>query len=131
VRAADAVLLDAPCTATGTIRRHPDLPVLKTALDPKSLAATQAKLLAAAAAMIRPGGYVFYSVCSLQPEERRVVVDAVCAADPTLVPVPIPKDAAGDAQFIDAAGDLGTLPSHWPERGGLDGFYGALLQKRA
>ncbi|MGE3334819.1 MAG: RsmB/NOP family class I SAM-dependent RNA methyltransferase [Rhodospirillaceae bacterium] len=126
---ADAVLLDAPCTATGTIRRHPDLPALKTALDPKSLAATQVKLLTAASAMIRPGGYVFYSVCSLQPEERRAVIDAVCAADPTLRHVALPQDAAGDPQFIDAAGDLGTLPAHWPQRGGLDGFYGALLQK--
>ncbi|MGE3477609.1 MAG: RsmB/NOP family class I SAM-dependent RNA methyltransferase [Rhodospirillaceae bacterium] len=126
---ADAVLLDAPCTATGTIRRHPDLPVLKTALDPKALAATQTKLLNAAAAMIRPGGYILYSVCSLQPEERRAVVEAVCAADAALTRLPLPKDAAGDGAFIDAAGDLVTLPAHWPERGGLDGFYGALLQK--
>jgi 16S rRNA (cytosine967-C5)-methyltransferase len=126
---ADAVLLDAPCAATGTIRRHPDLPFLKPVLDLASFAAGQRKLLAAAAAMVKPGGYVLYSVCSLQPEERKAVVDAVLASDTTLAHLPIPKEAAGDPAFIDSAGDLVTLPAFWPERGGLDGFYGALLRK--
>jgi 16S rRNA (cytosine967-C5)-methyltransferase len=126
---ADAVLLDAPCSATGTIRRHPDLPILKTAINLKAFADAQGKLLAAAAAMVRPGGYILYSVCSLQPEERRAVVDAALAADAALAHVPILKDAVGDDQLIDSAGDLGTLPAQWPDRGGLDGFYGALLRK--
>lgn len=128
---ADGVLLDAPCSATGTLRRHPDLPFLKTTLNLAAFAATQTKLLTAAADMVRPGGYVLYSVCSLQPEERRAVVDAVLAAVPALVRVPIPAAAVGDAQLIDAAGDLATLPAHWPDRGGLDGFFAALLQKTA
>jgi 16S rRNA C967 or C1407 C5-methylase (RsmB/RsmF family) len=68
-------------------------------------------------------------VCSLQAEERRAVVDTVLAADTTLAHVPIPKDAVGDSQLIDSAGDLVTLPAQWPDRGGLDGFYGALLRK--
>lgn len=126
---ADGVLLDAPCSATGTLRRHPDLPFLKTTLNLAAFARTQGQLLAAATAMVRPGGYVLYSVCSLQPEERRAVVDAALAATPALTRVPIPAAAVGDPALLDAAGDLRTLPAHWPDRGGLDGFYGALLQK--
>jgi len=129
-RLADAVLLDAPCSATGTLRRHPDLPFLKTAPDLRAFAALQGQLLTAAAAMVKPGGFVLYSVCSLQPEERRAVVEAVLAAESTLARVKLPSDAVGgESQFIDRLGDLRTLPAQWPERGGLDGFYGALLQK--
>ncbi len=65
----DAVLLDAPCSATGTIRRHPDVPHLKRPRDLAALAAGQDRLLDAAAAMLRPGGRLVYAVCSLQPEE--------------------------------------------------------------
>ena len=127
---ADAVLLDAPCSATGTIRRHPDLPYLKRAEDVAGFAALQAKLLAAAADMVKPGGFVFYSVCSLQPEERRPVVEAFLGANPSFTRVKItPETMGGESQLIDHKGDLRTLPSQWPELGGLDGFYGALLQR--
>ncbi|MGE4063835.1 MAG: RsmB/NOP family class I SAM-dependent RNA methyltransferase [Rhodospirillaceae bacterium] len=126
---ADALLLDAPCSATGTLRRHPDLPFLKTTLNLDAFAAAQAKLLTAAAEMVRPGGLVVYSVCSLQAEERAAVVDAVAAAA-KLDRVPIPAAAVGGvAAFIDARGALATLPAHWRESGGLDGFYGCLLRK--
>ena len=126
----DAVLLDAPCSATGTIRRHPDLPYIKRAEDIAGFAARQAQLLAAALAMVKPGGLVFCTVCSLQPEERRPVVEAVLAANPEFARVKISKDAvAGESQFIDHLGDLRTLPSQWPELSSLDGFYGALLQR--
>jgi len=129
---ADGVLLDAPCSATGTIRRHPDLPYLKRAQDIAAFAALQTKLLASAAAMIRPGGFIFYSVCSLQPEERRPVVEAVLEANPELTRIKIAKEAVnGESQFIDHRGELRTLPSQWPELSGLDGFYGALLQRSA
>ena len=128
----DAVLLDAPCSATGTIRRHPDLPYLKRAEDIAGFVTLQTRLLTAAVDMVKPGGWVFYSVCSLQPEERRPVVEAVLAANPALARVKIPKEAvAGESQFIDHKGELRTLPSQWPERGGLDGFYGALIQRSA
>ena len=126
---ADGVLLDAPCSATGTLRRHPDLPFLKRTIDLAAFAAAQQKLLTAAAAMVRPGGFVFYSVCSLQPEERRAVIAAVTSADSALLQSRVPPEATGEAGLIDSAGDLQTLPAHWPERGGLDGFYGALLRK--
>jgi 16S rRNA (cytosine967-C5)-methyltransferase len=127
---ADAVLLDAPCSATGTIRRHPDLHYLKRPEDVAAFAAHQTKLLTAAVQMVKPGGWIFYSVCSLQPEERKPVVDAVLAADPVLSKVKIPKEAlAGESQFVSHLGELRTLPSQWPERGGLDGFYGALLNR--
>jgi 16S rRNA (cytosine967-C5)-methyltransferase len=129
---ADAVLLDAPCSATGTIRRHPDLPYLKRAEDIPGFVSLQTKLLTAAAEMVKPGGLIFYSVCSLQPEERRPVVEAVLAATPDLARVKIDKAAVGgESQFLDHKGELRTLPSQWPERGGLDGFYGALLQRNA
>jgi len=127
---ADAVLLDAPCSATGTIRRHPDLPYLKRADDLPGFVTVQTKLLTAAAEMVKPGGFILYSVCSLQAEERRPVVEAVLAANPTLTKVKIPKEAVGgESQFIDHRGDLRTLPSQWPELTGLDGFYASLLQR--
>ena len=126
----DGVLLDAPCSATGTLRRHPDLPHLKRPDDIPQFVALQTKLLAAAAEMVRPGGFLFYSVCSLQPEERRPVIEAMLAANPSFAQIKIPTAAvAGESQFIAPGGELRTLPSQWPERGGLDGFYGALLQR--
>lgn len=127
---ADAVLLDAPCSATGTIRRHPDLPYLKRAEDIGALVPLQTQLLTAATEMVKPGGLIIYSVCSLQPEERRPVVEAVLTANPAFVRVKIASDAVGgESQLLDHRGELRTLPSQWPERAGLDGFYAVLLQK--
>ena len=128
----DAVLLDAPCSATGTIRRHPDLPFLKRASDIALLADMQKKLLAAAVEMVKPSGLIFYSVCSLQPEERRQAIESFLAADArvTLEKIP-PAAVGGEIQFISPRGELRTLPCQWAEHGGLDGFYGALLRKAA
>ena len=127
---ADGVLLDAPCSATGTIRRHPDLSHLKRPTDPARFATLQAELLTAAAQMVKPGGYVFYSVCSLQAEERKAVVAAVIEQGAPLSPIKIAADAvSGESQLITPAGELRTLPSQWSELGGLDGFYGALFQR--
>ena len=129
---ADGVLLDAPCSATGTIRRHPDLPFLKQPGDIAGFAQNQRRLLAAAVDMVKPGGVLVYSVCSLQPEEGAAVVDAVLAQDNRVARVAIPPDAVnGIADALTPDGDLRTLPCHWAQQGGMDGFYAALLRREA
>ena len=127
----DAVLLDAPCSATGTIRRHPDLPWRKSANDIPALAAAQLRLLANAAAMVKPGGLLVYAVCSLQPEEGPAVVAGFLQANSAFALEPAaPHEIGGTGEFIAADGTLRTLPCHWRERGGLDGFYIARLRAR-
>lgn len=122
----DAVLLDAPCTSTGTLRRHPDVAWLRRPTDVRALAELQSKLVAAAAALLKPGAPLLYAVCSLEPEEGEgVVTDALkhgWKRDPFRA-----GDVPGADEFITPAGDLRTLPAHWPEIGGLDGFYAARL----
>lgn len=125
---AELVLLDAPCTATGTIRRHPDIAWLKAPDDVARLARTQDRLLANAAAMLAPGGVMVYAVCSLEPEEGPARIAALLAAAPGLRRMPIrPEEIAGLAEAITPEGDLRTLPCHWQARGGMDGFYAARL----
>ncbi len=125
----DGLLLDAPCSATGTIRRHPDLPFLKRPDGVGAFVAVQVALLKAAVAMVKPGAPIVYSVCSLQPEERDAVIDAACA-EANIARLKIPAAAiAGESQFLTRDGALRTLPSQWGELGGLDGFYGVLLQR--
>ncbi|HLB79046.1 MAG TPA: MFS transporter, partial [Dongiaceae bacterium] len=127
----DAVLLDAPCTATGTIRRHPDIPWLKTPDDLAKLVPLQDRLLAAAIEMTAPGGVLVYGVCSLQPEEGPQRIAALLAAGAPVERVPIdPAEIGGLAEAITPAGELRTLPCHLPELGGLDGFYAARLRRR-
>jgi 16S rRNA (cytosine967-C5)-methyltransferase len=127
----DAVLLDAPCTATGTIRRHPDIPRLKEPGDVAKMTGLQSKLLTAAAEMVKPGGTVVYCVCSLQTEEGPGRIDALPTASTPLVLDPISLAEAGAAaEFLDRRGRLRTLPSHWTERGGLDGFFIARFKRR-
>ncbi len=127
---ADAVLLDAPCSATGTIRRHPDILWLKTPDDVQRLTRTQDKLLANAATMLAPGGVLVYAVCSLQPEEGVERIEALLRAKPELKRAPVtPEEIGGLAEAITPEGDLRTLPSHWSARGGMDGFYAARLTK--
>jgi 16S rRNA (cytosine967-C5)-methyltransferase len=121
----DAVLLDAPCSATGTIRRHPDVPHLKRPRDIAMLGETQDRLLHAAERMLRPGGRLIYAVCSLQPEEgaRRL---AGCALRHDL----FRKDELpGLPEAITVEGNLRTHPGMWRERGGMDGFFAARLIK--
>ena len=127
---ASLVLLDAPCSATGTIRRHPDIPHLKSASDVTRLARIQARLLAAAAMMLAPGGTLIYCVCSLEPEEGPRRIDELLAQDSRLRRRPIAADEIGGlAQCLTAAGDLRTLPCHLAPEGGLDGFYAARLAR--
>ncbi len=111
----DAVLLDAPCTATGTIRRHPDILHLKRRDDVANLADLQSRLLANAAAMVRPGGLLVYCTCSLEPEEGERQIEAFLARAPEFRRVPVrPGEAGIAADWITADGDLRTLPCHSP-----------------
>jgi 16S rRNA (cytosine967-C5)-methyltransferase len=128
---ADAVLLDAPCTATGTIRRHPDVAWIKRQDDVAALAAAQRRLLAAAAEMVRPGGLIVYCACSLQPEEGP---DHVAWVKDHLQPEPLTPDAAGSAlaalpSAITAEGHLRTFPFFLSESGGMDGFYAVRMRR--
>ena len=125
----DAVLLDAPCNATGTIRRHPDVPHLKRPRDVAALVETQDRLLAAAAAMLRPGGRMVYSVCSLQPEEGPARLRTVLARGDLSHEPFTPAELASLPEALTPDGNLRTLPSMWPERGGMDGFFAARLIK--
>ncbi|WP_404382387.1 RsmB/NOP family class I SAM-dependent RNA methyltransferase [Caenispirillum salinarum] len=122
----DAVLLDAPCTATGTIRRHPEALRLKKAADAEALTALQDALLAASAEMVKPDGTVVYCVCSLQPEEGAPRLAA--AVGLTVDPVR-PEEIGGLADCVTAEGYLRTLPFHLAEVGGMDGFFAARLRR--
>lgn len=132
---ADAVLLDAPCSATGTLRRHPDIAWLKSSRDVAATVAMQDRLLDAAATMLVPGGTLVYGVCSLQPEEGPARIAALLDRNDALERLPL---AAADVPGCDALtpaavtpdGDLRTLPCHFSERGGMDGFYAARLRRR-
>ncbi|NQW12051.1 MAG: MFS transporter [Alphaproteobacteria bacterium] len=126
----DAVLLDAPCSATGTIRRHPDIPWLKGEGDIAKLVALQDRLLAAATDMLAPGGVLVFCTCSLEPEEGVERVDALLASRADLRRRPIdPAEIGGLDGLITPQGDLRTRPDHLAELGGLDGFYAARLVK--
>jgi 16S rRNA (cytosine967-C5)-methyltransferase len=131
-RPAKFVLLDAPCTATGAIRRHPDVPHLKSPDDVARLAAVQERLLAAAVDMLAPGGTLVYCTCSLEPQEGPQQIERLLARGATVKRLPV--DAAeigGLGECITPAGDLRTLPSHLSEIDGLDGFYAARLVRAA
>ncbi len=125
----DTVLLDAPCTATGTIRRHPDIPHLRGPADVDRLADLQGRLLAHTAAMVAPGGLLVYASCSLQPEECEQRVEIFLASAPEFSRLPVRAgELEGLSEAVTTAGDLRTLPYHWAEHGGMDGFYAARLR---
>jgi 16S rRNA (cytosine967-C5)-methyltransferase len=127
---AEAVLLDAPCSATGTIRRHPDIPWLKSPDDVATLAGLQDRLLAAAVEMVAPGGILVFCTCSLQPEEGSERVAALLARQAPVAREPIrPEEIGGLPELIIGEGDLRTLPCHLPDQGGLDGFYACRLRR--
>jgi 16S rRNA (cytosine967-C5)-methyltransferase len=126
----DAVLLDAPCTATGAIRRHPDVPHLKQPEDVARLAVVQENLLRAAIDILRPGGMLVYCTCSLEPEEGRDRIEALLRSGLPIARRPIDADAIGAPEdWVNDEGDLRTLPCHLPEHDGIDGFYAARLVK--
>lgn len=130
----DAVLIDAPCSATGTIRRHPEVAWTKAPADIASLAALQTRLLAHAADLVKPGGVLVYSTCSLEPEEGERQVEAFLNARPDFSRLPVtPGECGIAAEWINAAGEVRTLPTHLPDEdprfAGLDGFFAARLKK--
>jgi 16S rRNA (cytosine967-C5)-methyltransferase len=128
---ADAVLLDAPCTATGAIRRHPDVPHLKHPEDVARLAVVQENLLHAAVEMLRPGGTLVYCTCSLEPEEGPERVESLLRSGAPVERWPIePQKIGAAADWVTEGGDLRTLPCHLAEHDGIDGFYAARLVKR-
>jgi len=132
-RTFDVVVLDAPCTGTGIISRHPDILRLKRAGDVARMAQVQTAMLRNAASLVRPGGTLVYSTCSLEPEEGRAQIEALLAGDPALQRMPITaSEIGGDASWL-VDGDVRTLPHHMQTEGtgGLDGFYIARLRRAA
>jgi 16S rRNA (cytosine967-C5)-methyltransferase len=126
----DAILLDAPCSATGTLRRHPDVARHKSPAEVMKLAGVQARLLRAAIPMLKPGGTLVYCTCSLEPEEGSEQIAALLAEGVPLRRVPIRADEVGGlAELISPDGDLRTLPCHLAGQGGMDAFFAARLEK--
>ncbi len=128
----DAVLLDAPCSSTGAIRRHPDIPYIKSPKDIAALAALQARLLDAAAKLLKPGGRLVYSTCSLEPEEGEAQIAALLTRNEELSLAPVGADELfGQAEWIEPSGCLRTFPYDLaldtPEWSGMDGFFAARL----
>jgi len=126
----DAILLDAPCSATGTIRRHPDLPHAKDGAEFGALIELQARMLPHAWSLLKPGGRLVYCTCSLLPDEGEVQVEEALEILPD---ARIDRDALAlpgvDPGWITEEGGLRLRPDFWPERGGMDGFYIACLRK--
>jgi 16S rRNA (cytosine967-C5)-methyltransferase len=124
----DAILLDAPCSATGTIRRHPDLPFLRDGSGIPALIDLQSRLIDHALSLLPPGGRMVYAVCSLLPDEGEAQIAAALARHPGLA-VETPALPGADPSWITPEGGLRTRPDFWPERGGMDGFFMARLRK--
>ena len=123
----DAVLLDAPCSATGTIRRHPDLPQVRRAADLPALVALQERLIDRALAMLRPGGMLVYCTCSLLPEEGEAQIDAALARHGERLAVSaLPAPPFGR---VTPGGGWRTRPDDLAETGGVDGFFIARLTR--
>lgn len=125
----DAILLDAPCSSTGTIRRHPDVYWTKDATDVAKLAGLQGRLLRHAFAMLKPRGTLVFSNCSLDPSEGEELVEAFLAENDKAARLPVrAEDWPGLAAAIDAKGDIRTTPAML---GGMDGFYASVLTRQA
>lgn len=123
----DAVLLDAPCSATGTIRRHPDIARLKRPADLASLARLQDQLLDAAFALLRPGGRLVYAVCSLEEAEGTARATAAASRLGWRLDPFSPADLPCLPEALTPPGALRTHPGLWPALGGMDGFFAARL----
>lgn len=126
----DAILLDAPCSATGTIRRHPDLPHVRSGADVKLLVTLQRDLLDRALDMLAPGGRLIYCTCSLLPDEGEAQVTAALDRHPNLSVATVTAPGIDDT-WQSPEGGLRLRPDFWADRGGMDGFYIAMLRKSA
>jgi 16S rRNA (cytosine967-C5)-methyltransferase len=122
----DRVLVDAPCTGFGTLRRNPDLKWRQREADVAELAAKQAGILAAAATLVKPGGRLVYATCSVLPEENDAVVDAFLAAHPEFAE----QDAARELARAGIPLDTGARLRVTPQAHGCDGFFATILEKR-
>ena len=126
----DAILLDAPCSATGTLRRHPDLPHVRNGKDIKPLFELQAQMIDRAVDLLKPGGRMVYCTCSLLPEEGEDQLKGALERHADLSTEALGHDWIEDG-WRDAQGGLRLRPDFWAERGGMDGFYIAYLRKSA
>ena len=122
------MLIDAPCSSTGTLRRNPDIFYTKTKRDIEKLTGIQLTLLKAAKSMVKKGGIIVFSTCSLLPQEGEDLIDSVLVEDKTLSRAPIFAEELGlMPELVTKVGDLRTLPVHYSNLGGMDGFYAARL----
>ena len=131
----DAVLVDAPCLGTGTLRRHPDIAWTKKPGDLAGLVVLQSKLLDRAVDLTRPGGTIVYCTCSIEPEEGEMQIAALLRRNPDVSRRPItPDEVGGLTELINPHGDLRSLPSHLaddePRFSGIDGFFAARLERQ-
>jgi len=124
-----AILLDAPCSGTGIIRRHPDITRLRSPGDIAPLAALQDRLLEAAVRRLAPGGRLVYAVCSLQADEGPARVAAALARLPLVLDPFTPEELGAMPEALTREGCFSTHPGLWPERGGMDGFFAARLRR--
>lgn len=131
----DAVLIDAPCLGTGTLRRHPDIAWTKKPGDLANLTALQTRLLDRAIELTRPGGTIVYCTCSIEPEEGEAQIAALVRRNPDVVRDPIlAEEVGGHAELLTPLGELRALPCHFPDPeprfAGLDGFFAARLRRK-
>src|SRR5262249_6951970 len=118
--------------ATGTIRRHPDLPWIKNAADVHACASAAYELIDAAADMTAVGGRLVYAVCSLEREESEEQIEAFLARHSEFMREPVSAaEISGATEWISLRGDVRTLPCHLGTRGGMDGFYAARLRRES
>jgi 16S rRNA (cytosine967-C5)-methyltransferase len=122
----DRVLVDAPCSATGVIRRHPDIKLLRRPADIESFAATQREILATAFELLKPGGRLIYCTCSVMPVENEGVVTAFLGAQPRAARAPWPEGLAQPPGLLERSVGWQLLPGG---SAGTDGFYYACLTK--
>jgi 16S rRNA (cytosine967-C5)-methyltransferase len=120
----DRVLVDAPCSSTGVIRRHPDIKVLRRETDIPAMAANQLRILRACYGMLRPGGRLVYSTCSLLPAENEAVVAEFLASEPTARPVEVPPEVFPPGAVTRSVG-MQLVPG---AQAGTDGFYYACVE---